>query len=392
MERLGLTWRLMEAYGLTRLPGAIVRDARRPPRRRISRASTRASTSTCSRRPTAAGRRAAAARYGLGPGDNPIFPGLWEAARAGGGGLHARRRLVAAGRGRSAPSTSPAVCTTPCRERASGFCYVNDAVLAILTLRARGLRVAYVDIDAHHGDGVQAAFYRDPDVMTISTHERGERSFPGTGFVARGGEGAGVGYSVNLPLEAYTDDAVYLAAFDAVVPPLAARLQARRHRGPARDRRPPHRSPHSPRARRPGLRAGACARIVELAPRLVALGGGGYDLQNVARGWTAAWAVINGVELPASAAARRSWTTRGGRLRVAHAVGRARGAAARRDPGGRAATTPSARSRRPRARSSDSIAFVAARATMSSERGALTARRRRCVLDSGGRPPVLALA
>ena len=72
-------------------------------------------------------------------------------------------------------------------DRASGFCYVNDAVLAILRLRARGLRVAYVDIDAHHGDGVQHAFYADPSVLTISTHERGERLFPGTGFVEEAG-------------------------------------------------------------------------------------------------------------------------------------------------------------------------------------------------------------
>ena len=80
--------------------------------------------------------------------------------------------------------------------------------------------MAYVDIDAHHGDGVQAAFYSDPDVLTISTHERGERLFPGTGFVEEMGEGAGRGYSVNLPLEALTDTSIYLPAFDAVVPPL----------------------------------------------------------------------------------------------------------------------------------------------------------------------------
>ena len=92
-------------------------------------------------------------------------------------------------------------------DRASGFCYVNDAVLAILRLREHGLRVAYVDIDAHHGDGVQYAFYGDPHVLTISTHERGERLFPGTGFVHELGEGDAAGFSVNLPLEAYTDTA-----------------------------------------------------------------------------------------------------------------------------------------------------------------------------------------
>src|SRR2546425_13112774 len=73
--------------------------------------------------------------------------------------------------------------------RASGFCYVNDAVLAILYLKSRGLRVLYVDIDAHHGDGVQHAFYEDPEVLTISTHERGDYLFPGTGFVEEVGAG-----------------------------------------------------------------------------------------------------------------------------------------------------------------------------------------------------------
>src|SRR5438094_4274746 len=89
-----------------------------------------------------------------------------------------------------------------------------------MRLRERGWRVAYVDIDAHHGDGVQFAFYRDPSVLTISTHERGDRLFPGTGFVGEAGEGEGVGFSVNVPLQPFTDADVYLDAFNAAVPPL----------------------------------------------------------------------------------------------------------------------------------------------------------------------------
>ena len=141
-------------------------------------------------------------------------------------------------------------------------------------------------------------------MLTISTHERGDRLFPGTGFVEEIGEGAGVGFSVNLPLEAYTDDAVYLEAFEAVVPPLLRALPARRGGRPARHRRAPDRPADAPGARRAGLRRGV-RRIVALAPRLVALGGGGYDLANVARAWTAAWAVMNGVDLPDRCAAFR---------------------------------------------------------------------------------------
>jgi acetoin utilization protein AcuC len=168
-----------------------------------------------------------------------------------------------------------------------------------MRLREHGLRVAYVDIDAHHGDGVQAAFYGNPNVLTISTHERGERLFPGTGFVREVGEGDGVGYSVNLPLEAYTDTAVYLPAFEEVVPPLlhafepdvvVAQLGVDAHRT----------DPLTHLALDIQGFTRAVARIAEMSPRLVALGGGGYDIQNVARGWTAAWAVMNGIELPAA--------------------------------------------------------------------------------------------
>ena len=82
------------------------------------------------------------------------------------------------------------------------------------------MRVAYVDIDAHHGDGVQDAFYDDPRVLTISLHESGRYLFPGTGFASETGAGAGAGYAVNLPLYPYTDDEIYLEAFEAIVPPL----------------------------------------------------------------------------------------------------------------------------------------------------------------------------
>src|SRR6266550_2409671 len=237
MERLGLTWRLMEAYGLTTLPDATVHA------------------------PAPASERA------LEVWHTREYLAVLKAANGGVAPPHAER-------------------------------YVNDAVLAILQLKARGLRVAYVDIDAHHGDGVQYAFYDDPSVLTISTHERGDYLFPGTGFVEEAGEGAGVGYSVNLPLEPFTDSSVYLPAFEQVVPPLfaafrpdvvVAQLGIDSHRT----------DPLTHLAFDVQGFTRAVARIAELAPRLVCLGGGGYDLPNVARAWTAAWAVLNGVELPA---------------------------------------------------------------------------------------------
>src|SRR5438876_41984 len=218
MERLELTWRLMEGYDLTALPRSKVLAPEPAELESIARFDTPEYLDTL--RAVSAGDWAPhAARYGLGPGDNPIFPGLWEAAQHAAGGSLPAARLVAEGEADRAFHFAGGLHHAM-PDRASGFCYVNDAVLAIMRLRERGWRVAYVDIDAHHGDGVQFAFYRDPNVLTISTHERGDRLFPGTGFVAEMGEGEGLGFSVNLPLQPFTDDEVYQPAFEAVVPAL----------------------------------------------------------------------------------------------------------------------------------------------------------------------------
>jgi acetoin utilization protein AcuC len=237
------------------------------------------------------------ARYGLGLGDNPVWPGCYEASALACGGSLEAARLVGEGEVDRAFAFAGGLHHA-LRDRASGFCYLNDVVLAILALRERGHRVAYVDIDVHHGDGVQAAFYDRADVLTVSIHERGDRLFPGTGFVEESGHGAGRGYAVNLPLDVDTDDGVYLEAFDAVVPPalrafrpdvVVAQLGIDGHRT----------DPLAHLALSVEGFAGAVRRILELAPRLVAVGGGGYDLANVPRAWTVAWAEMNGVELDA---------------------------------------------------------------------------------------------
>ena len=295
MERLGLTWRLMRAYGLTTLPNTRVVSPEAAAETDIARYHTREYMDVLKRADSGLD-PADGAVYGLGLGDNPVFRGLWEVAQLVAAGSLTAADLVASGAVERAFHFAGGLHHA-FPDRASGFCYVNDAVLAILRLREHGLRVAYIDIDAHHGDGVQHAFYADPDVLTISTHERGERLFPGTGFVREQGEGAGVGFSVNLPLEAYTDSAVYLPAFEAVVPPLIARFKPDvivAQLGVDAHRTDP--LTHLQLDIQGFVRA--VRRITELSPQLLALGGGGYDLQNVARGWTAAWAVINGVELP----------------------------------------------------------------------------------------------
>ncbi|HLH85224.1 MAG TPA: acetoin utilization protein AcuC [Trebonia sp.] len=159
-------------------------------------------------------------RFGLGTDDNPVFEGMHEASALVAGATLAAARAVWSGSAVHAVSIAGGLHHAM-RRAASGFCVYNDLVVAIKWLLAAGAeRVAYVDTDVHHGDGVQAAFYDDPRVLTISLHEHPATLFPGTGLPGDSGTGAGAGYAVNVALPAGTGDAGWLRAFDAVVPPL----------------------------------------------------------------------------------------------------------------------------------------------------------------------------
>jgi acetoin utilization protein AcuC len=158
--------------------------------------------------------------HGLGTEDNPCFSGMHHAsAHIAGATLEAARR-VWSGDALHAINVSGGLHHAMAT-MASGFCIYNDPAIAIAWMLANGAeRVAYVDIDVHHGDGVQAAFYDDPRVLTISLHESPQTLFPGTGEPSEiGGRGA-EGSSVNVALPPGTDDAGWLRAFHAVVPPL----------------------------------------------------------------------------------------------------------------------------------------------------------------------------
>ncbi|MFQ5918634.1 MAG: acetoin utilization protein AcuC [Thermoplasmata archaeon] len=160
-------------------------------------------------------------RYGLGTADNPLFPGMYEAAALPAGGTIAAADAVRRGEARNAFNLGGGFHHAH-RARASGFCIFNDLSVAIHHLLQEGVsRILYLDVDAHHGDGVQYAFFEDPRVLTISLHEDGRYLFPGTGFVEEVGEGEGEGYSVNVPLPPEIGDEAYLTALREVVPPLA---------------------------------------------------------------------------------------------------------------------------------------------------------------------------
>jgi len=159
-------------------------------------------------------------RFGLGTPDNPVFEGMHEASALVAGATLAAGRAVWSGSAVHGASIAGGLHHAM-RRTASGFCVYNDPAIAIRWLLDAGAeRVAYVDVDVHHGDGVQAAFYTDPRVLTISLHEHPATLFPGTGLPGETGEGAGEGYAVNVALPAGTGDAGWLRAFDAVVPPL----------------------------------------------------------------------------------------------------------------------------------------------------------------------------
>ena len=158
-------------------------------------------------------------QYGLGTSDNPIFPLIHDTgARYVGATLDAMRAII--------DGASNAFCISgglhhAHRSAASGFCIYNDVAIAINMLhQKKKCKVLYFDFDAHHGDGVQNAFYRSKDVMTISVHQTGKTLFPGTGFIYETGGAEGVGHSVNVPLLPGAGTPELIRVFDEVVVPL----------------------------------------------------------------------------------------------------------------------------------------------------------------------------
>jgi len=159
---------------------------------------------------------------GIGPGgDDPPFQGMHDAAAAvAGGSIRAIEGIL---RGEVQHAFHPGGGLHHAMPSlASGFCVYNDPALAIARARHEGLRVLYVDLDVHHGDGVEAIHAHDPGVITVSFHESGRYLFPGTGFADEIGDGKAAGTIVNVPLGPETGEEAWLAAVNSVVPELAA--------------------------------------------------------------------------------------------------------------------------------------------------------------------------
>ncbi len=229
-------------------------------------------------------------------GDNPTYAGMYEGATLVVGGSLTAADMLLDGKVDAAFNPSGGLHHAAAGFT-SGFCVFNDAVIAIKRMVDRGMKVAYVDIDVHHGDGVQNAFYDTDAVLTISVHESGRFIFPGTGHPNETGAGSGAGYAVNLPLAPYTDDEIYLDAFGQIVPPLVRAFEPDvivTQLGVD--------TYHSDPLGHLFITTQAFTRAVEtlsgLAEKWLALGGGGYDVEAVARCWALAYGVMLEREWP----------------------------------------------------------------------------------------------
>ncbi|MFX1419682.1 MAG: acetoin utilization protein AcuC [Promethearchaeota archaeon] len=159
-------------------------------------------------------------RYGLGPGDNPIFKGMYEASALICGASIIAAETVWNDEGFKITFNPAGGLHHAMKDRASGFCIFNDIAVAIKYLKKlkKDIKIAYLDIDCHHGDGVQWLFYDDPKVLTISYHEDGRFLFPGTGYVSENGEGEGKGFSINFPLLPGTNNKSFINLFRKTAP------------------------------------------------------------------------------------------------------------------------------------------------------------------------------
>ena len=250
--------------------------------------------------------------FGLGSEDNPTFANMHLAARhVVGASIEAARQVWTGNVDHAANIAGGLHHAMP--DRASGFCVYNDVAVAIRWLLANGAqKVAYVDVDVHHGDGVERIFWDDPRVLTISLHETGQMLFPGTGFPADSGGPGADGSAVNVALPPGTSDAGWLRAFHAVVPPLLREfapdvLVTQQGCDSHRDDPLAHLALSVDGQRASYLALHDLAHEVA-GGRWVAFGGGGYAIVDVVpRAWTHLLAVVSGTPFDVAQDTPQQW-------------------------------------------------------------------------------------
>jgi acetoin utilization protein AcuC len=292
-ERAGMTRRILNRMGLLAGDGRAERGFPAAPRSTLEKFHTARYLDTMVR---AAEGHLDVEGYGMGFGqpECPVFKGMYEYAALACGGTLGGADLVARGEARVAFNPSGGYHHAG-PEMASGFCYLNDVALACLVLAEQKKRVLFLDIDVHHGDGVQNAFYDRSDVMTMSFHESGETLFPGTGAVDEIGTGEGLGFCVNVPLPVGTHDDAYLRAFHAVGVPLIGAFDPDvivlevGMDALAGD-------PLAYLSLTNNAHAAVTRRVLDFGKPLLVTGGGGYHPANTARGWALVWSILCGEE------------------------------------------------------------------------------------------------
>ena len=240
---------------------------------------------------------------GLGTADNPIFFDMHMLTKDVVAGTVTAVDKVASGQVKRAVNLAGGLHHAH-RARASGFCIYNDLSVGIEhAIQKYNLRVAYIDLDAHHGDGVQWQFYKRPDVLTLSVHQSGQTLFPWTGAVDERGEDAGMGHSINIPLQPFTTDESYLEIINAVIPdaldafkPDIIILQA----GADMHYLDPLADLHiSTQAQYKSYKLMSDLADEFTQGRIVATGGGGYDAHfTVPRTWASLWAALTKQDMP----------------------------------------------------------------------------------------------
>ena len=228
----------------------------------------------------------------LGTGDCPVFEGMYEYATWAVGATITGARQIVHGNAKVAFNPSGGYHHA-FSNMAGGFCYINDVVLGCMELADAGKRVLFLDIDVHHCDGVQSAFYERADVMTVSLHQDGRTLFPGTGFADEIGTGEGEGYCVNLPLPPGMYDELYLKAFRSIVLPLihaygpdvivleagADTLQG---------------DPLAGFSLTNNVHVEVINNLLMFGKPILATGGGGYNVENTVRTWSLVWTALCG--------------------------------------------------------------------------------------------------
>ena len=312
--RLSLTMRLVETFALPEggPGGGRLRVVAAPPAGESTLGLVHRPDYVDAVRRVSARPSTASGAYGLGTEDNPAFPDMHQAAALIAGQSVAAAEAVWAGRCLHAVNFAGGLHHAM-PGAASGFCVYNDAALAVARLLELGAeRVAYVDLDVHHGDGVQQVFWDDPRVLTISVHEHPRTLFPQTGWPEETGGAAAEGYAVNLALPAGTVDEGWLRAVHAVVPDLLGAFRPQvlvtQHGADTHVEDPLAHLAVSLDAQR--LAAEAChAWAHEYAEgRWLALGGGGYAVVDVVpRAWTHLVAIAAGAPLDPDTATPEEW-------------------------------------------------------------------------------------